>query len=205
MIKSAARDGGGLLRPRWIRFVIASALGASLLSVAVPASADTIGLFSYDTDSVFGPVFSIFNNSNNGLGDDGTFTGLVLNLFEGGAPVMTGIDLTPLTPGASGALGAGQAFDTTSFDLSTAAFDSATLGLVFSGGPLDPAGPVSLTGIGFDPASGTGASHLDAFINFTPGTAPGPVPEPSTLVLIGAGGLLAALRRRKSPGASKHG
>jgi PEP-CTERM motif len=185
---------------RWIRISVACGCAVALLGVAVRASADTIGVFSYDQDlngSGLGPGFTIFNESAD------TFTSMVLQVFDSSGAAQDVVDLNnnsipeisfdPLDPSIG-------SVDTSLFTMPLG-FDSALLTLSL----VDPSGnflgPVtaSIDSIGFSiDANGnpTGQTHLDSFIGFTPSTSP--VPEPSTLLLLGAGALIAAVRRKKA-------
>jgi hypothetical protein len=155
----------------------------AVLGAAASSSATTIGVFAYDLDDTFGPVFRVENDSTNLLPGGSTFANLAIHLRQDGK----GGDVAELLLGDLLASDSTMTFD----DLSLFAFDSAVLSFDFSvPGTLDLS-TLGLTGI----AAST--VHLTSFIDFDAPVDPSPVPEPATLVLTSAGAALALAKRRR--------
>src|SRR5690349_19561113 len=93
-----------------------------LLAGASPASATTIGLFTYDVDSFFGPFFTVHNTSN--LTTPGAFSNTTIELLDG---------VTTVYSKNLGTVAVGGAVQTTdNLDDGTFVFDAARLTLTFT-------------------------------------------------------------------------
>ena len=183
-------------KPKFLRrarlWVCASAV-AALFVVGVPgrASADQIGIFGYDVDPVFGPLFSVENDSAD------AFTDVTIDLFAGAVPgaedLVTSLALPDVEP-----FGFWQTLD----DLTTETFASAALTFIYG-----PAGSVTtppLTTLDFtcDAVAGCSTTLFPptaVVIDFVPNQGGGgggggtQVPEPPTWALLGAGLAVMAL------------
>jgi hypothetical protein len=169
-----------------IRFIRASLLtlfavflaAAPARAAAVTIGDTTIGAFSWDFDPVFGPIFTVENFFDSGV----DFTDVLIHAT---------LDDSSILSLALGIVPQGeirQTFeDLTPFtiDFATLTFNAAFLG-------TDP-----IPGV-FNVAALTFAGTSQP-INFSPT----PVPEPSTLLLVG-GGCAVALWRRRRRSAARH-
>jgi hypothetical protein len=187
----------------------------ALLLLASPASASPIGFFSFDVDDVFGPFFSVENTSGGPLaGTPPTaFTDVVVHLFAFGSEVFPDVCCNPDGTTFLSALvlnpfdltdrdvpaEAGLNTRTTAFtDLSALTFDSATLSFGFALPGTVTVASLDVLGVLGCHAAGdcTGVAPASHPIEFTAAAEATPVPEPTTLLLVG-GGLVACLRRRR--------
>jgi hypothetical protein len=170
---------------------IAAALVVTLLA-ATPAHATTIGAFSYIVDSGLGPIFTVEDFSG------GAFSDVVIHLFDATGDT-TAINLGVVDP---------FSLQQTTGDLTQTTDDLTALPFVFDRATLDLtyslAGSLTLyelTGLSFsiDPIAGYSGPISDpnpsVSIDFEP-AAPQPVPEPATILLVGAGALIAVGARR---------
>lgn len=182
--------------------------GASILAViwalllsAVPASAVPIGSFAYTLHPQAGPIFTITNDSDvlAALGlTSGTFVSGRVQVFESASLVeelvfgLSSLDPGPVDAGGGiqflsglASLTNGSASLTLTFSLPGSTEIAALSGLSFTSDPngLDPTDPTILYAGSFTNPNSTATP-----IDFTP------IPEPSTLLLLGAGltGLLSS-------------
>ena len=161
--------------------------GLFVVGLPVRASADTIGIFSFDVDSIFGPFFTVENDSA------ASFTEVAIDLFfgsQGDQDLVTSLSLPDVDPG-----GIWQTLD----DLTSDAFGSAVLSFLYA-----PPGAVQipvLTALDFTCDAEAGCSTtlvpppavLIDFVANQGGSGGGdggggtqPVPEPPTWMLLGA-------------------
>jgi hypothetical protein len=181
---------------------------------AIPASAAAIGSFAYTLHPQAGPIFTITNDSQVlaalGLGP-GTFLDGRVQVFDGASLVEEmAFGLSPLDPGSVDAgngiqfvsglssLTDGTALLSLTFSVRGSITIAPLASLSFRSDPngLDPGDPsIIYAGTFTDPESNTTP------IDFTP--AAEPIPEPSTLLLLGAGAVgLIRLRVKRRAGGS---
>jgi hypothetical protein len=160
--------------------------GALVVGLPGRASADAIGIFSFDVDSVFGPFFTVENDSG------ASFTQVAIDLFsdaQGDQDLVTSLSLPDVDPG-----GIWQTLD----DLTSDSFGSAVLSFLYA-----PTGTIQipvLTALDFacDAEAGCSTTLVPppaVLIDFVAnqggsggdgGGGTQPVPEPPTWVLLGA-------------------
>ena len=170
-------------RWRCLGFAVFVCLSASRAD-AVP-----IGVFSWAGDDLFGPLFTVENFSDDAgqsLGlPGGAFSDVFVDLVFGDGTAPLSLMLASIVEPGDETIDPGEIAQNfalpTSFDIGSAAL---RLALPFEG-------TIGLIDAGGTPIESLTQANSAALIDFTP------VPEPSTLLLVGVGLASARLMRRK--------